>query len=115
MRDFVSSGGHAHLDVDSRDDIKELPTPIEKLNKHVAYPEQSKGKKKKRETLSEMTKAIKGFTEMAKARLLANESKKQTSVNTGESFVGDDRFLTDKLVEVLNSYDHLDNFTHCKV
>ena len=78
MRDFVSSGGHAHLDVDSRDDIKELPTPIEKLNKHVAYPEQSKGKKKKRETLGEMTK----------------ESQKQTSVNTGESFVGDDRFLT---------------------
>uniref|UniRef100_A0A7N2L7S2 Uncharacterized protein n=1 Tax=Quercus lobata TaxID=97700 RepID=A0A7N2L7S2_QUELO len=72
MRDFVSAGVHAHLDVDGRDDIEELPTPVEKQNKHadkhVAYPEQSKGKKKKRETLSEMTKAIKGFMEMSKGK-----------------------------------------------
>ena len=97
MRDFVSAGVHAHLDVDSRDDIEELPTPVEKrnkhANKHVACPMQSKGKKKKRETLSEMTKAIEGFTEMSNARLLTNESRKQTSGNTGESFVGDDRLL----------------------
>ena len=41
MRDFVSAGVHAQLDVDSRDDIEELPTPVEKQNKHadkhVAY------------------------------------------------------------------------------
>ena len=36
-------------------------------------------------------------------------------MNTGESFVGNDRFFIDKVVEVLNPYDHLDNFTHYKV
>ena len=52
-----------------------------------------------------MTEAIKDFTEVSKARLMSNESRQQTD----ESFVGGDRFSIDKAIEVLNSYDHLDD------
>ena len=52
-----------------------------------------------------MTEAITDFTEVLKARLMSNESRQQTD----ESFVGGDRFSIDKAIEVLNSYDHLDD------
>nr|POE52987.1 hypothetical protein CFP56_06849 [Quercus suber] len=100
---FLSAGVRVYLEADSGDDIEELITPIEEQSrcteKHVAQPEHSKGKKKKGEILSEMNEAIKRFMEVSKVRLIANESRKQT----GESFVGGDRFSIDKAVEVLNS------------
>lgn len=58
-----------------------------------------------------MTEAIKRFIEVSKERLIANESRKQTD----ESYVEGDRFSIDKAVEVLNLYDHLDDFTHYKI
>nr|POF15402.1 hypothetical protein CFP56_49113 [Quercus suber] len=58
-----------------------------------------------------MTEAIKDFTEVSKARLMSNESRQQT----GESFVGGDKFSIDKAIEVLNLYDHLDFYAHYKV
>ena len=69
----------------------DLPTPIEKqsrrANKHV-FQLESKWKKKW-ETLSEMTKIVKDFMEVSKARHLANERKKQTAfMNIDESFGG---------------------------
>ena len=98
-----------NLEADNGDDIEELPTPIEEQSrlaeKRATQPKHSKGKKKKGETLSEMTEAIKDFTKVSKARLMSNESRQQTD----ESFVGGDRFSIDKAIEVLNSYDHLDD------
>nr|XP_023928324.1 L10-interacting MYB domain-containing protein-like isoform X2 [Quercus suber] len=112
---FLSAGVHVYLETDSGDDIDKLTTLIEEQSrcteKHVAQPEHSKGKKKKGEIRSEMNEAIKGFMEVSKVRLIANESRKQT----GESFVGGDRFSIYKAVEVLNSYDHLYDFTRYKV
>ena len=85
---------------DSGDDIEELCTPIEeqsrRAEKRAAQPEHSKGKKKKGEILSEMIEVTKGFTEVSKTRLIFNESRQQT----GESYVGVDRFSIDKAVEV---------------
>ena len=96
-----------NLEADNGDDIEELPTPIEEQSrlaeKHATQPNHSKGRKKKGETLSEMTEAIKDFTEVSKARLMSNESRQQTD----ESFVGCDKFSIDKAIEVLNLYDHL--------
>ena len=96
-----------NLEANNGDDIKELPTPVEEqrrlAEKRATQPKHSKGKKKKGETLSEMTEAIKDFTEVSKARLMSNESRQQTD----ESFVGCDKFSIDKAIEVLNLYDHL--------
>nr|POF10402.1 hypothetical protein CFP56_56356 [Quercus suber] len=96
---FLSAGVYVHLEADSGDDIEELATLVEQQSKcvenHIAQPEHSKGKKKGK-TLGKMTEAIKRFTEVSKARLIANESRKQT----GESFVGGDRFSIEKAVEV---------------
>ena len=96
-----------NLEADNGGDIEELPTPIEEQSrlaeKRTTQPKHSKGKKKKGETLSEMTEAITDFTEVLKARLMSNESRQQTD----ESFVGCDKFSIDKAIEVLNSYDHL--------
>ena len=96
-----------NLEADNGDDIEELPTPVEEQSrlaeKHATQPNHSKGRKKKGETLSEMTEAIKDFTEVSKARLMSNESRQQTD----ESFVGCDKFSIDKAIEVLNLYDHL--------
>ena len=93
------------LDIDSGNDITDLPTPIEKqsrrANKHV-FQLESKWKKKL-EILSEMTKIVKDFMEVSKARHLANEGKKQTaSMNIDESFVwwggGGDSLAFDKAI-----------------
>ena len=90
MRDILLVGVHVQLDIDSGNDITDLPTPIEKqsrrANKHV-FQLESKWKEKL-EILSEMTKIVKDFMEVSKARHLANEGKKQTaSMNIDESFV----------------------------
>lgn len=59
---FLSTGVHVNVKVDSGNDIKELPTPVQ------AKPVHSGGKKNGG-SLSEMTEAIKGFTEVSRARL----------------------------------------------
>ena len=70
-----------NLEADNGDDIEELPTPVEEQSrlaeKRATQPKHSKGRKKG-ETLSEMTEAIKDFTEVSKARLMSNESRQQT-------------------------------------
>ncbi|KAK7851665.1 hypothetical protein CFP56_041255 [Quercus suber] len=80
---FLSAGVYVHLEADSGDDIEELATLVEQQSKcvenHIAQPKHSKGKKKGK-TLGKMTEAIKRFTEVSKARLIANESRKQTGL-----------------------------------
>ena len=59
-----------------------------------------------------MTKAIKGFTEVSRARLNRSINSMPQS---RESFVGGDRFSIDKAVVVVNSYTDVDHFTYCKI
>ena len=115
---FLSTRIHVNVEADSGDDIKELPTPVEgkskrQVEKRVAEPIHFEGKKKKGDSLDQMTKAILGFIEMRKARL--NRSTDCTP-QSGESFVGGgDRFSIDKAVTLLNKHTDVDHFTYCKV
>ena len=114
---FISTGVHVNVEANNGDDIEELPTPIEgqrsrRAKKQSTELVHSGGKKKKGDSLSEMTKAIKGFTEVSRARL--NRSM-NSMPQSRESFVGGDRFSIDKAVVVVNSYTDVDHFTYSKV
>ena len=79
-----------NVEADSGDDVEELPTSVEGQSNWHAEKRSAKsihmgGKKKKGGSLSEMTKAIKGFTEVSRARL--NRSI-DTMPQSREFFVG---------------------------
>ncbi|KAL0015304.1 hypothetical protein SO802_002373 [Lithocarpus litseifolius] len=114
---FLLTGVHVNVEADSGNDVEELPTPVEgqssrRVEKWSAKSVHLGGKKKKGDSISEMTKAIKGFTEVSRARL--NRSI-DSMPQSRESFEGGDRFSIDKAVVVVNSYTDVDHFTYCKV
>ena len=86
------------MEANSGDDVEELPTPVEGQNSRCAeerpaQPIHLGGKKKKGGSLSEMT-------EVSRARLnRSNDNRPQS----GESFVGGDRFSIVRAVAMLNS------------
>ena len=111
---FLSTGVHVNVEAD---EVKELPTSVERQSsrraeKRPAKPIHSGGKKKKGNSLSETTEAMKGFAEVSRARLNKSTNNMPQS---GESFVGRDRFSIDKAVAMFNPYTNMDHFTYCKV
>ena len=111
---FLSTGVQVNVETN---DVEELPTSVERQsNRHTkkrsAKSVHSGGKKKKGSSLSEMTEAIKSFTEVSRARL--NKST-DNMPQSGEFFMGRDRFSIDKVVVMFNFYTDMDHFTYCKV
>nr|POF21011.1 hypothetical protein CFP56_59205 [Quercus suber] len=114
---FPLTGVHVNVEANSGDDVEELPTPIERQSnrrakKWPAKPVHSGRKKKEGSSLSETTKAIKGFAKVSRARL---NNSTDNMPQLGESFVGGDSFSIDKAVGMFNSYIDVDHFTYCKV
>ena len=71
---FLSLGVHVNIDVNSVDDVEELPPPSEgqsqrRLEKRAAESAQSSEKRKKGGSFETMIEAILGFTEMMNRRL----------------------------------------------
>nr|POF14749.1 hypothetical protein CFP56_47357 [Quercus suber] len=114
---FPMHGVHMNMEADSGDDVDELPTPVEgqgnkrarKLPSHIASLAR---KKRKGESLSEMTNAINNFKELSRQRLSKDSDSRPESVN---SVLGGDRFSMDRVVKILNSIENVDDLTMFKV
>ena len=114
---FLTHGVHVTMEADNGDDVEELPTPVEwQGSKHAGkLPSQTASltwKKRKGESLGEMTDAINNFTEMSRQRLRRDSESRPQSV---DSTLGGDRFSMDRAIEILNSIENADDFTVFKI
>ena len=110
---FLSSGVHVNVDVDSVNDVEELPTPGEgqsrtRPKKWPTELSQSSGKRKKGGSIETMAEEIWGFIEMRNRR-------GKNSIDIGESFVGGEQESIMQVVSLLNEHIDVDHFTYCKV
>ena len=102
------------MEADNGDGVRcPRPTPVEwQGSRHAGkLPSQtasSTGKKRKGESLGEMTDAINNFTEMSRQRLSRDSESRPQSV---DSTLGGDRFSMDRAIEILNSIENVDDFT----
>jgi len=115
---FLTHGVHVNVELDSGDDVEELPTPVagqgsKCARKQPSHLEALAEKKRKEGSIEYMTDAIMKFMDMSMKRRSNKDidSRKET---VEFASVGD-RFSMDKVIAILNSIENVDDYTTFKV
>ena len=115
---FLTHGVHVSVELDSPDDVEELPTLVagqcsKRARKQPSHFKTSAGKKRKGGSIENNTEAIMEFTDMSRKRRSDKDSESRKE--TVEFASVGDRISMDKAVAILNTIADVDDYTMFKV